>query len=408
MRPESPTTRVLNCHVHRAAALAVFALLSLPAPLWASASPSAKTTPAVHLIVDYVPPLIYQQGEALTFVGRIENTSGEARTVGIVYLTYEAAGKRPVRLERSLQVPAQEQRRIEHTFASGTWRRAEVGISSGDDVAQVVRIQAVNPRDKLPAGLRAVGMTLRVGEDYAVLRVPKRTGEVHHWKLPRAIYRQFTRGDLPDSILVLGHPLAAATAETERRQPVSRRAAEKAPDVSGPGPSLGIGGGPLRQAARDEAVKFQIKPVALENDETTYPVLKLLPALAAQISAWGKAKDAPDAAVVLLGPDDPRLATPRRLYQMAVEALLDRLRRQRIGRVLIVGPMTYGVPAKQLKTYIESARRATHTRKARFLDLSTVLGPKHWHVAGGKGVLGRYPNAAGLAVAAVSILKELR
>ena len=399
MRPESPTTRVLSCDVRRAAALAVFALLSLPAPLWASASPSAKTTPAVHLIVDYVPPLIYQQGEALTFVGRIENTSGEARTVGIVYLTYEAAGKRPVRLERSLQVPAQEQRRIEHTFASGTWRRAEVGITSGDNVAQVVRIHVVNPRDKLPAGLRAVGMTLRVGEDYVVLRVPKRTGEVHHWKLPRAIYRQFTRGDLPDSILVLGHPLAAATAATEKRQ---TKAAKKAP--AGPG----IMGGPLRQAARDEAVKFQFTPVALKNDETTYPVLKLLPALAAQIPAWEKAKDVPDAAVVLLGPDDPRLATPRRLYQMAIEALLDRLRRQRIGRVLIVGPMTYGVPAKQLKTYIDSARRATHTRKARFLDLSTVLGPKHWHVAGGKGVLGRYPNAAGLAAAAASILKELR
>ena len=86
MRPESPATRVLSCDVHLVAALAMVALLSLPAPLWASASPSLKSTPAVHLIVDYVPPLIYQQGEALMFVGRVENTTGKEQTVGIVYL----------------------------------------------------------------------------------------------------------------------------------------------------------------------------------------------------------------------------------------------------------------------------------------------------------------------------------
>lgn len=345
---------------------------------------------SLNLVIDYLPAVLYRReskrepGDPLTLVCRVENASAKTRTIAV---RAEPKGDAGVPAgERSEEVPAGGYLRFEHTFRAGDYNSI-VLTAAADGAVQIRReILMVDPDDAVPAGLRAVGGWLALEKDrFAVLRIKKKTYKKNEtWQLARFIYNAVKSKEIPDRVLLYGHPLS-----------------EAAEDAAG---ATGIMAEPIARAARKLSVKFDAYPLRIGRHEYTYPVLKLLANLDAALDGGAKA----GGAVLLLGPDDPQLATPRRLYRMAVEAILDRLESAGVSRTLVVGPVTWGVPPKQLASYVASARMAARTRRARFLDLSGVLERRHWQEENDAGVLGRYPSAEGLNAAAKAIVKELQ
>ena len=340
--------------------------------------------PALNLVMDYLPAVLYQGSDPLTIVCRVENDSADPREI-----TVQAAPKGDAGLEageKTATIAPGAYLRFEHTFRGGTYKTVLLSVTSDGLDAIQREIQMVDPKDDLPTGLQAEGGHLALtGNKYAVLRIEKRIYKKNEtWKLARFIYKAVKSAEIPKNILVYGHPMEDAPADLDSNK-------------------VGIMGKPLSNAKAASGVTLTRKPMVIGRHEYTYPVLKLLANLDNALSA----ANPKEGAVLLLGPDDPKFATPRRLYRMTIEAILDRMEAAGITRTLVVGPATRSVPERQVQSYVESAHKASLARRARFLDITEVLTEEHWRPDGDSSVLARYPSADGLKVAADAILKSL-
>jgi hypothetical protein len=344
------------------------------------AESSPKRTPdepSVDLVVDYLPALIDAQGEQLTVVLRLVSEAREAKPVKVVWEVDGTAES-----EQSHQLAAGATVRLEHRLPARDWPRARAVIDIGDE-QRTLTIRALSSSAPLPKEVRAEGRHLRVGDDYLVLRVPQKKGESRRWKTARVIYQQFNRREWPTSLLLLGSPYAAI----------------RDGEVAKPN----LFDTTLSPALRKLGIPHHVHAVPARSEQATWPVLHLI---AHTDAALREMKQMPEAAVLVLPGDDALLATQRRAYELAVNAVLDRLHAAGVMRLTVVAPATPGVPDKQLATYVERARKAAHSRRAMLVELSRVLDEEHWELD--RQVLGRYPNASGLSAAAAAIVEVLR
>ena len=147
----------------------------------------------VHLVVDYVPPLIYYGSESLTVICRIENAEDSSRIVEVTAEKLGEDGKRvgePV--VRRYKIDEASHARFEHAFRPGYWKRVRIVLRAGGKIIGEKVIRAVDPDDAFPKGLRAEGRILRDGTgETVVLKIPASTQpgdrlRVRNQGLPRA------------------------------------------------------------------------------------------------------------------------------------------------------------------------------------------------------------------------------
>ncbi|MFA4945811.1 MAG: SGNH/GDSL hydrolase family protein [Lentisphaeria bacterium] len=113
--------------------------------------------------------------------------------------------------------------------------------------------------------------------------------------------------------------------------------------------------------------------------------------------------------VAAIGSDDAALRTPHHEFARAVDAALDRarLRNPRL-ELVIVTPPPVPVEEKVTAAYAEILRRLAREHHARLVDLhADWLARADWHrfyaVDGDPALLGRRPNAEGLAAIAAAL-----
>ena len=278
---------------------------------------------SLNLVIDYLPAVLYQGSDPFTVVGRVENASAAPREITVTAAPSGNEGIAPS--TKTETVAPGKFLRFEHTFRTGAYKSVSLTVTSGNDTITRT-VQMIDPKEDVPEGVKATGGWLSLGVDhFVILRIEKRIYKKNEtWRLARYIYQAVSNDDMPGHVLLYGHPLAADTG-----------------DANG---AVGVMGKPIADAASSLTVKFDRHPVLIGRHEYTYPVLKMLAHLNQAVSSANK----DGGAVLLLSPADPQLATPRRLYKLAIEAILDRMENAGITRVLVVGPTTKGVPANGL------------------------------------------------------------
>lgn len=116
----------------------------------------------------------------------------------------------------------------------------------------------------------------------------------------------------------------------------------------------------------------------------------------------------PERALILLPPEDLQVATDPRTYGIILEAMLVRLVRAGVRRIMILPPIHYGTPKKRQKLLKDAVSGAAKRHNCKVLPIGRLLDEENWRVdPKHKGVYGRRPNAPGRAAIATILKKWL-
>ena len=358
-----------------------------------AAPPSApEVQKRFYVLVDYLPAALYE-GEPLTACLRIENTTSKDAEVAVLAES----------LDRNQKVVRSSVEKIlVKTCAFGSYQkdlalrevasvRFTLQTPQGDQAGPVVRL--LQEQDPWPGFVvrngrltAAAGGAVLVPVAHRITRDDRRAYAPVKWAL--GLQDQDPGGPVERGFLLLpgcwGTPRREAqTAQDTGQIPEgksSRREVEPSAQPerdfellwSGRVPAHGVLGPYLPEGA---------PPILCAVGDA----LRALP------------RPAPDRVIILLPPEDLDIATDPRVYRIALEILLARLKAMGIRQTVLVPPLRFGVPEKRRKLLLEEIREAAQIYAARVVNWEDELDEKNWRLdPETSGVYGRKPHPESL------------
>jgi hypothetical protein len=343
-----------NCRV-TALTLAFCLICALACAENTSKPAAAVKAQPFHLIADYLPAAIYED-DAFSASFRIENTTSRLAELDSSLSIRDKTGKELSRENGKLSVPANGFASWRPNCVPGAGQMLIFELRDGENAVGSLRARLVRENDPLPPtrildGRLALDMP---AGDLIIFLAPKRLPAAKHaygalqWLLGGEGARMESGKEkvllcLPSGWQPAGEGLAVAM--------------------------LALG-----------PYEADLSP----------PLLRALVQLCAL-------KAVPERVIILLPPEDLRLATAPSVYRLVLETLLARLTRGGTKQITLIPPLCFGTPAGERKALWQAVFDAAASYELRAVDFSACLQENFWRVdPAEEGAYGLRPNAEGL------------
>lgn len=344
-----------------AAARVLLVALALLMPLLMGASTAADSAPSklaetvnAYLILDYLPPAIYE-GDALSVCFRVESAGLSSAALELRGRAFDAAGKELKTISKKVQPAPGEFASATLDFETETAARITVELLEG--TVATAAFAAVLQREDAP------------------------------WPETRAAQGRLVLASNGDTLV----PLVRKKRAVEERafaplDWVLGRGAQSAPARDGK---------TLLFAPAKWALKLEsIAPLGPFSASDGTPMLRAMDAILSACRQQGAAKIS--RVVILLPPEDLELGTDSRTYHLVLNALLARLHKAGVAQTLLFAPFKFGCNEAHRGALWKEAHASAALYAAHIDDPADWMAPAAWLAdPNAPGAFAPQPNAAG-------------
>lgn len=342
---------------------------------------TCQDDPQLRVLVDYLPSLVYYR-ERISLRIRVENPwSSDATCTLHVDLDPPPAPPSPP-LSATVALPGRQSVQTGFELEAKGWSTARVWYEFEGDTGEVVNIRRFDEGGDIPR-LRAQGERLYVEDTYdsVVLALEQRTSQPdREWYLWKRFAERLGDGALPAGVVLLTARLWDGDDEAS----------------------------PYLRNVRENAGTW-VDATVLPGESAQGVLHPVLADLADAIEALSGGRRA-ELVVWVTACDDPRRATPKRIYRKAADFLMNWARQRGASRLAVLFVPEPAVPGDRRSLYAEELRAAARAYRGTYERIDGVAETEYWvsPSAVESRTLMRYPNSEGLRAVAEAVLERIK